>query len=218
MRLKLVSKGSVMAIAALLLFLPASARAGIIYNNFGAGDSYNPIFGHFVGFDGTDTYVQADQFTATNSGKLSSITVAMGIADSSPSATVTLELRADSGGLPGSLIESFSVPVTQSFGSDSPITVASAVTPNLAAGTKYWLVASNPNNFVGWNFNSTGDVGLVGTGIDGGALQTYTDTRDVFRLNTADVSTPEPASIALLSTGLLGLAGFRMRRRLSVKA
>jgi hypothetical protein len=105
---------AVLGLAALTLWLAAAggARAAFVaYNNFGPGNGgldYNVNGGIFLGSTRKGTN-EADgvQFTPSQTGTLSQITVALEYISGANAATVSL--RADAGGLPGAVLESFNL-------------------------------------------------------------------------------------------------------------
>ena len=74
---------------------------------------------------------------------------------------VTVDLRTDAAGVPGTILETFSATgLPEADGSSAVITVTSVTHPALAAGTFYWLVLStvDPATCDFWFYNSTGDL------------------------------------------------------------
>jgi hypothetical protein len=202
---------------ALLLWAPGSARADVIKNNFGAGNSYQANLGHFVGQLGGSNLVQADPFTPAANYTLDSILIAL--THISGTNTATIILTADAGGKPGATIESFTANNLPQFGTtgNSPETLNSTLHPLLQAGTQYWVVASAASPTLDeWNLNSTADFGLHGTNTNGAGFVTDNDSRGAFEVTgtlTQAVAVPEPSTLALLGLGALGLVGYRWRRR-----
>jgi hypothetical protein len=205
--------------AVLALSAGQPAWAGPIFNNFGAGDSYKTNQGDAIGKVGANNFTTASEFTATSSGNLSSITIALSRIGSAGSGDVTVKLETDSGsGGPGSVIESFSVPVSSlgAFGgNNSPVVLNSVLDPALTAGTDYWLVVSAPSpDSIDWNFNPIGDIGDHATSVNGGAFFLGSGTHGAFRLDSGlAAAVPEPATLALVGLGALGLVGYRRLRR-----
>jgi len=66
-------------------------------------------------------------------------------------------LEADSGGVPGDILEMISVEVPFPWPGAQLVTAVSQQNPTLAAGTSYWLVAAGPGTDTVWDFNATGD-------------------------------------------------------------
>jgi hypothetical protein len=177
----------------------------IIFGNFGAsfpGDS--PIdYQAAAGFFGS-------AFTATNGGVLNQVEFDIG---GGPLSTTTAALYTNSGGEPGTELESWSVPVPV----DTPATIpepltilTSVIHPVLSSGAQYWFVfTQDPNNTVNIQGN---DQGLDG-GFFSNASLTQLGTGQVLAsdptLGLELVSTPEPSAGALVGIGGLLLAGIR---------
>ncbi len=188
----------------LLAVAAGRARADVAFNDFGPGDSFNTNSGCTVSTNSSETHQQitsAMQFTSAASGSLTSIELAMSIISGANSFTVTL--NTDSGGLPGAILESFTLTDVPTLGTSFPPEVlTSVVQPTLTAGTNYWINISpsdlNSDTWGAWNFNSIGVTGLIAqNGISFGV-----QTLSAFAVNVSAV--PEPSSLAL---GLLGAAG-----------
>jgi PEP-CTERM motif len=140
---------------------------------------------------------------------VTSVDVGMGVVEGNPPQTVAFDLYADSGGIPGVLLESFSVVVNNAFGTLATSTGTTLGTTQLTIGDEYWLIANRSSEPpVVWNFNSIADSGLF---VDNGSVQLGTYTLGTFRINAAN-AVPEPTTLALLSLGLAGL-GFSRRKQ-----
>ncbi len=191
------------------LLLPSLATADtVLYNNLGPGNSYDCCIGYTIGVG----FTQGDQFTASATANLSSIDIALGYAFGPTNGDI-VSLYTDAGGMPGTLLEQWTATNLPSFGStsNSPTLLMSTNHPLLVAGDQYWLIASpidqNSNN--PWNFN---DTGAVGNHYFNGSVTLA--TQGAFAVfGTTGGSVPEPASMFLLGTGLIGGAA-SLRRRL----
>jgi hypothetical protein len=116
---------------------------------------------------------------------------------------------------PGQLLEQFNLtnPPTGIVSADS------VVHPTLQAGQLYWLAVlpGSADTSTVWNFSSTGVGGYAaGQKTPGVFLPSgFTSGNSAFRIDgdpvTAEV--PEPASLTLLSAGVVVLAGYGWRRR-----
>ena len=198
-------------------FFSSWVHATVVFNNLGPGDTYNPNIGYAIGnvFAGQRPYELGAQFTPSQSGFLADIVIALGLV--SGTNQVDVWLSSDSGGRPGSILESFSfVGAMAPFGnSGPPLRGVASSTTFLDSASRYWLIASASSSTdasVAWNFNSVGDIGVGGFRQDGDLWTVLNETSGAFRVEVASVS--EPASLSLLVAGLLGvLASVRLGRR-----
>ena len=183
----------VLAVFASVAWPTTATATEIAFDTFGPGDSYDGDFRYGSG--------QAFLFEPTQSGPLSSITVALGRQTTSTTET-TFELFEDANLNFGSLLETFNVanatPLLPSPG--MVVTFDSVVQPILLAGHSYWLNFSDPEPFVDsyslWFFN---DQGIGGTRLSNTDLIA---TLPAFRVTVV----PEPSAGLLLMIGLVVLA------------
>ncbi|MBS1707933.1 MAG: PEP-CTERM sorting domain-containing protein [Armatimonadetes bacterium] len=184
-----------------------SAFAGIAYDNFGPGDTYNTN----VGYTANNSFQSACQFTSADSGRLLSVTVGWSIFDGPNSGVVTL--YNDNSNQVGSFITSwgFTNQGGPFPGQNTPVTLTNAFPSiTLTAGQKYWVEVAPGNSatYGIWNFNNTGAGGLRAKSQDGGATYTYDNN---FATGSMRIETvPEPASMVVLGLGALAL---RRRRK-----
>jgi len=133
------------------------SAASIIYSNISGtfpGKSVSSQWTTTGGFEGTT-------FTATGSGNLASIVTA--VSQTSSTTPITAGLYTDFYSAPGTLLESWSIPVIQTCCGSLPAsappltTLVSIVHPLLSSGKKYWLVLTvGTGNTAFWWFNDQG--------------------------------------------------------------
>jgi hypothetical protein len=194
-------------VAAALLLSGFTARAGVIYNNFGPGDSHDPTTGYMVsGFQSPfQTNSVAMPFTSAVNDTITQIDVAL--AHVLFTNTATLTLSADNSGLPGSQIAMWSLGPLPATGSCCSVVTISTSIP-VSSGTTYWLTASAfPNPFDAWLLNNTGATGQYWTSAQG----LVSGTLGAFDVMSAGPTVPEPGTILGGAAALLLAVVYRRR-------
>ena len=178
--------------AALAVLAAPTARADVVYNNFGAGDSYQTGIGWTIGNPpGSGTFwEQGDPFVVSGNYTLSQVTAAAGWV-TGPN-VYTLWLMNDAGGQPGSVIEEFDFANLGTFGGTNPNLVGvSQLNPKLGNGRTYWLVATTDmSTWSAWNWNNTNDVGAHAQRTNGGAWIIVSNSRGAYRIEGNPVGGP----------------------------
>jgi hypothetical protein len=206
--------------AAFVLFvgaLAATARADVVFNNFGPGDAFAAsgriLEGESVGM--TADVDQAASFTVGTVGAfLTDVTLGIGVRDSPAIGTGPLDviLAADAAGLPGAALRT--LPINVNSTGDQTVTVSDGGTLLLTANTTYWVIADAKTTFDGaWRFNSTGDVGNNAGRSNIGPWTLFSnDDRYALRVEGRP-AVPEPATIVLVGTALTSICSCCRRNR-----
>ena len=201
----------------------ASLQAGVIYSSFTSDHTYSCCAGQGVTgptttFSGVEVGQQqlAGAFTPTGDFYLSQIDVAFWFlhnpADNNTNGFI-LSLNQDSGGMPGTAIETWTdlTAPTQVPGTSSLVqTVFPVSTLLLLSGNQYWIVVSPaaPNTFDVWNQGGTGGRYAKDSGSGWLAVD---EPSNVIGFDVQGTPTPEPSTLTLFAVGLLGI-GYGVRR------
>ena len=209
-----------------LLFLALSstpAFAGILYTDGAVNGTVNAFF--IDGPGGTFQQTISDGFVATTSGTATSLDFGVWVPSGTTPTSVSWSLGTS---VFGSDVSSgstaavgFTFLLSNGFGFDVYDATVS-LSGNLSAGTAYWLTLGGANDSAGTQFDAwdlslgpascdfavggapQGDCGL-GVGVEG----------EAFTINSGGSTTPEPGSIMLFGSGILGLAGV-LRRKINL--
>jgi len=163
----------------------------------------------------------ATGFTPSEEFQLTSIQLALGYVAGFPSNgpnEATVSLVSDSGGLPGSTIESWQLTDLPTTFPAPLTTISSVLNPILLPGNQYWIIATaGPDTFDTWTFTLAGSifsplaVDETLNGVDSGWELNGSGRQGVLVISGDAV--PEPASLALTVLALLSLTAYRGRFR-----
>ncbi|MGH9432123.1 MAG: PEP-CTERM sorting domain-containing protein [Terriglobia bacterium] len=205
---------------------PGIAGPGVFYSDLGSPVNYQCCTGWTVSGTGTvgTSFTAANLFTAAISGNVTQIDLGVGwVVGPDP---FVASIWTDVGNLPGSQIgPSFGgLLANAEFGlsTNSLVTVpVSGV--SLTAGQSYFMILAptsvNDSSWNAWNWNAQGVNGLDLYSTDGGMSWNSNGTGNplgAFDVLGGGTQTPEPGTLVLLGTGLLGLGGI-VRRRLTAR-
>lgn len=204
------------------------AGGTLIYSDMGnpGSYSYQCCIGYTTSGSSSvigETITGASAFTSPGNFSVGEIDVGIGYVTGDNAANFSV--WTDVGNIPGTQIgNAFQVTGLPNFGSSSTqvVSVMGISGINLTAGDTYFLVVSsgaNPanNTWDAWNFANTA-TGLFDQSTNGVWAQFPGSSLGAFALlSGSGTGTPEPGTLMLLGTGLLGLGGM-VRRRLASRS
>jgi hypothetical protein len=212
--------GFLMTILVGAMLCSVGARAStVLFSTLGPNNEYDGTNGWLVNGSNYNNQVMAMPFTLSAGATVGDAVLALGNFAGSDS-PVNVYIESDNGGQPGSIITTLSQvgDIASWFNGSSGglVTFTCGLPCTLGAGS-YWLVAleSDAGTNQAWDFayqDASGNNAYNFSGSSTGPWYTATQTLSGFRID-AGSSVPEPNSLVLFGSGLLGVAAL-VRRRL----
>jgi hypothetical protein len=228
MRVRIFSVLSTAALALIFVAQAREVRADVIFSNFGPSQTYVGNSWWDVGaVAGGSSQVVAFSFIPTETATLTGADLAVA-AVAGGATPLNVFIESNSGGAPGAILDALTqsgsipaYPTTAVVNYDCVVTCST-----LNGGTTYWIVAQaeDPLNTAGWLF-SFADTGTwyfnalnsetgPWTVANANSFSAFdvTGTQTIGVTSAPVPDTPEPASLALLGSGLLGIVAVARRK------
>jgi hypothetical protein len=190
-------------LACALLLAGQHCAGTILYSNFSSTYPFpspggNTYAGNYFG----------TAFTTTAGGLLGTVTLGLSDNEEVPVTGQVAGLYTDSGGEPGTLLESWTVSVPLDPG--GLVTLTSTTNPAILSGTTYFLVFTNEAYSVEWYENDTSVLGGIWIGSTLTGLSEDLTSSPALGIELTSVSSvPEPATGTLVAAGVLALGILR---------
>jgi len=211
-----------LCLVGMVALIPRPASADVLYSNLGPpGDQYYGG-GYLIGTY-YNTYVSADenqaiadQFTLGAGGTVADAVLPLFDLNSADS-PVDLYIESDNLGVPGSIMASLLQVGTIAESPGSLITFTCSGSQCMLPANPYWLVAQQPDpgSDQGWNLVYQdllqGNLAFNESGSATGPWYSYIGTQGAFQIDGTTSTVPEPTSILLFASAVLGIGIARRR-------
>ena len=205
--------------ACVKIVLTSACFGSVIYDNLSSEGMFVTPFGANFPTEGTFSYI-AEGFTVPVGANytLTSFEFPISVAVNDPN-IIDAFVMDDSGGAPGNVLESFQLTNLPLGGALT--TVTSTLPLELTGGSQYWIAVTggSPTTLGVWEQSDTPGIGssrLIVNGVDQGWTPGIPLDPTLALLVNGD-PVPEPRLGRLLAAGLIVLASFKLRSKLTSK-